>query len=95
MAKKAEQAIDMPWLRTATFNFGGEKGLETPEGFRDLRVGDEVTLLVKGTVTNLSADKMGECLGVEMNRVELVSAPNRKTIGEFLRELKTKAKERG
>lgn len=93
MAKKAVEAVEIPWLRTATFNFGGEKGLETPEGFRDLRVGDEVTLLVKGTVTNLSADKTGECLGVEMDRVELVSVPKRKTIGELLRELKSEEKE--
>jgi len=68
------KGVEMPedWLRRVDFTFGGKTGLETPEGFGDLTVDDELTVLVKGKVRSLRQDKesSGFCLTVSQIKME-------------------------
>jgi hypothetical protein len=94
MTKAKIDSLTEEWRRTISFNFGGEGGLEEPDGFKELGVGDDVTLLVGGKVTGLNADRHGSGLTLEVEEVEMVSPKSsRQTIGDLLRELRKEKSE--
>lgn len=63
-------ADEKDWRRRVSFDFG-EGGVQPPEGFKDLSIGDEVTVLVTGKVKNLSQSEGASSFALQMEKVEL------------------------
>lgn len=63
-------ADEKDWRRRVSFDFG-EGGVTPPEGFKDLSIGDEVTVLVTGKVKNLSQSEDTSSLSLQMEKIEL------------------------
>ena len=74
MAKtKSEPSIDDEWRRRVSFDFGkkGKGGMKEPEGFSDLTVDQEVTVIVKGKVNSLRVDSDSSSFSMVMSEIKL------------------------
>lgn len=58
------------WRRRVSFDFG-KGGLSVPEGFKELSIGDEVTVMVTGKVNNLSQSEDTSSFALQMEKIEL------------------------
>lgn len=74
MAKKSSapsvNEYDKEWRRRVSFDFG-KGGLEPPDGFTGLSIGDEVTVLVTGKVKSLSQNEDTSNFSLQMEKTEL------------------------
>lgn len=66
----AISADEKEWRRRVSFDFG-EGGVQPPEGFKELSIGDEVTVLVTGKVKNLSQNEETSSFSLMMENLEL------------------------
>jgi len=76
MAKTATKAPtplgDDEWRRRVSFDFGkGKGGMKEPAGFKDLTVGQTVTVLVTGKVNSLRTDTDSSNISLVMEKLEL------------------------
>jgi hypothetical protein len=105
MAKKRKAqvglAIDSKWAQSVSLRFGKESGIDPPDGFEDLKVGDEVNVEITGKVTNIQHGEGSSSLDIEMSEVELESGAEEakeeakepkepKTINETLEKIQKK-----
>lgn len=71
MSKSAPiNADEKEWRRRVSFDFG-EGGVQPPEGFKDLSIGDEVMVLVTGKVKNLNQSEETSSFALMMEKLEL------------------------
>jgi len=85
-------SIDDDWRRSVNFSFDNEK-FKAPAGFSDLSIDDEITVVVRGKVTRLSASSDSSGLELRMNSVELVGKQEKPTsLKEALSETQGKKK---
>ena len=61
---------DKEWRRRVSFDFG-KGSLESPDGFKDLSIGDEVTVLVTGKVNSLNQNEDTSSFALQMEKIEL------------------------
>ncbi len=75
MAKgsKAPEISD-DWRRRVSFDFGKE-GMKEPEGFADLTVDQEVTVLVTGKVSSINKSRDGSGFSLTMSGLKLQAKP--------------------
>ena len=75
---KAPQAVETKgmddWKRRVSFDFG-KGGMPAPEGFTDLSVKQEVTVLVTGTVTNIHHSVDSSSFTLTMTKLKLQTQP--------------------
>jgi hypothetical protein len=79
------------WRRYVDFNFGGEGGLPVPEGFGNLTVNDEVSVLVTGKVRSIRQDKASSGFSLTMSSLQL-NTGGKKSIGGTLDKIKESRK---
>ena len=100
MAKIKVAAPDK-WMQSVSLRFGKESGVDPPDGFEELKVGDKVNVEITGKVTNIQHGEGSSSLEVQMEEVELESAaeenkeekkesPEPKTINETLEKINKK-----
>jgi hypothetical protein len=91
MSKAATISADeKEWRRRVSFDFG-DGGLQPPEGFKDLSIGDEVRVLVTGKVKNLSQNEETSSFSLQMEKIELERQTGKKGgISEALGKAKKK-----
>jgi len=70
MAKTAQPESVDEWRRRVSFDFG-KGGLGAPEGFKELSIGDEVTVMVTGKVNNLNQTEDTSSFALQMEKIEL------------------------
>lgn len=70
-------------MKQITFSFGGDTGIDTPNGFSELELDDEVTVIVRGKVVSLSKDKDSSRLTVSPDDISLAQ-PSGKTVKRIL-----------
>ena len=89
------------WMQSVSLRFGKESGVDPPDGFEELKVGDKVNVEITGKVTNIQHGEGSSSLEVQMEEVELESAaeenkeekkepPEPKTINETLEKINKK-----
>jgi hypothetical protein len=71
----AKGSVNNAWQREVYFDFGDKGEVKTPEGFDDLDLDDEVTVMITGKVVGLSKDQGGANMRIQMKTVELKAAP--------------------
>jgi hypothetical protein len=71
MAKVSAPKLDTTWAKTVTLRFGADSGIDPPDGFKDLQIGDEVNVEITGKITQLSQSDGSSSFEVEMKEVEL------------------------
>lgn len=93
MAKtKGSPLVDEDWRRSVSFSFDNDK-FKAPAGFSDLSIDDEITVVVRGKVTRLSASSDSSGLELRMENVELVGKQEKVTsLKEALSETQSKKK---
>lgn len=67
---KPVDAFEKEWRRKVSFDFG-KGGLEAPEGFKEMSIGDEVTVLVTGKVKSLNQSEDTSSFSLQMENIEL------------------------
>lgn len=77
---------DLSWMKETTFNF---KVGEEPEGFRDLDIGEEVTVTLKGKVHTFTKTDSPETYAsssftLKRSSMEIRRADGRATLNETL-----------
>lgn len=82
---------DDSWRRSVNFTFGGEGGLDIPEEFTKLRVGDHVIVVAKGKVRSLQQIEDGGALCLVISDLQIETG-KKKTLGQTIEELQGKRK---
>jgi len=91
-ASKAPTAVENEWCRQVSFDFGkGKGGMKEPEGFGDLTVDQEVTVIVKGKVNSIRVDSDSSSFSLVMDEIKL-EAGKKGGISEALAAAKKKLK---
>ena len=62
--------VDKEWRQRVSFDFG-KGGLVAPEGFKELSIGDEITVMVTGKVNSLRQDEDTSNFSLQMEKIEL------------------------
>jgi hypothetical protein len=66
---QAPEVVD-DWNRRVNFDFG-KGGLKEPNGFKELTVDEEVTVVVTGKVTSIRVDSDSSNFGMRMDSIKL------------------------
>ncbi|MEW6385909.1 MAG: hypothetical protein AB1491_00110 [Thermodesulfobacteriota bacterium] len=82
-------AFEKEWRRKVSFNFG-KGGMQEPEGFKDLSVDQEVTVLVTGKVTSIRSETETSQFDLHMEKIELQTGKKPGTMGEALKNVMAK-----
>jgi len=62
--------VDKEWRQRVSFDFG-EGGMKQPDGFGDLSVDDEVTVVVTGKVSSIRQDADTSSFSLQMEKITL------------------------
>ena len=62
------------WAQNITVRFGKDSGVDEPDGFKDLQVGDKVSIELTGKITGITKNDGSSSFDLEMSEVELESA---------------------
>lgn len=76
-------ADEKEWRKEVSFDFG-EGGMKPPAGFRDLSIGDEVTVVVTGKVKNLSQSEETSNIRLRMEKLQLKAGQKSRSMAEIL-----------
>jgi len=72
--KVAEPMTESKWAQNITIRFGKDSGVDEPDGFEALKVGDKVNVELTGKITAISKSDGSSSIDLEMAEVELESA---------------------
>lgn len=84
---KSIPEVDKEWRQRVSFDFG-EGGMKQPDGFGDLSVDDEVTVVVTGKVSSIRQDADTSSFSLQMEKITLkVPGKGKYTTKELMREV--------
>jgi hypothetical protein len=83
MSNPSLTADEKEWRKEVSFDFG-EGGMQPPEGFKDLSIGDEVTVVVTGKVKNLSQSKETSNVRLQMEQIQLKTGHKPRSMAEIM-----------
>jgi len=79
------------WRRCVDFSFGGQEGLPVPDGFKDLTIDEEITVLVKGKVRSIRQDKENSGFSIIMSKLQ-IKTDGKESIDDTLDKIKNSRK---
>ncbi len=83
MSKNSITVDEKEWRKEVSFDFG-EGGMQPPAGFKDLSIGDEVTVLVTGKVKKLSQSEDTSNIRLRMEKIQLKTGGKSRSMTEIL-----------
>lgn len=85
---KSVPEIDKEWRKRVSFDFG-EGGMKQPDGFKDLSMDDEVTVVVTGKVSAIRQETDTSSFSLQMEKITLKVPGKGKTYTtkELMREV--------
>lgn len=83
--------IDKEWRERVSFDFG-KGGMAVPEGFDDLTVDDEVTVVVTGKISAIRQESDTASFSLQMEKIELQTGKKKGGLSEALAKSKKRQK---
>lgn len=87
--KKTSSQPEVVPVPNVNFYFNKGKKPEIPKNFKELKIGQKVTVIVTGKTESIRQDEFGESFGLNIDNVDIKIPKGMKSMSDTMEDIKT------